>query len=72
VDIVTVSLFDLTGRLISQTETHGAAGLGINGRQSYEHALDISSLASGTYIYTVRTQKGGQSVYKRNKFAVVK
>lgn len=72
VDSLEIRLYDLDGHLIDRSDLEGSTTIGINGKQAYEHTLNISRLASGSYMYSVEATKGGQSGRILRKLAIVK
>lgn len=66
-DHILVSIFDFSGRFISQMEAAGN-----NGQQVYEFPWDASQLPSGVYFGNVVVKKTGQEETKTIKIAVVR
>ncbi|OGR82888.1 MAG: hypothetical protein A3J74_10480 [Elusimicrobia bacterium RIFCSPHIGHO2_02_FULL_57_9] len=71
VDSVEARIYDLNGRLMHRMDLNGPS-LGINGKQAYEGAWDISGMASGSYMYAVSAVRGSQAGRILKKLAIIK
>jgi len=71
-DKVEIRIYNIAAELVDSTELYGVPPV-INGKYSYEYNWDISDIASGVYIYTIRAKKSGYSDIKATgKAAIIK
>ena len=65
-DSVEIRLYDLSGRLLQEASLAGP-------QEAFTHALDVSKLGSGVYIYVVSARKPGEPVRRATgKVALIK
>lgn len=77
-DSVEVRVYDLTGRRVHSSSDFRSVGAfddgnGLGPQFTYEHAWDLSGIASGVYTFATLARKAGQpDVRKTGKVAVIK
>jgi len=69
-DEIVLRVYDDAGAKIYQAAVEDPVP--INGVPSFEHAWDISSIAAGTYRWTVTARRGDETIQSVRKLAIVK
>ncbi|MFH1784759.1 MAG: discoidin domain-containing protein [bacterium] len=67
VDTIEISIYDIAGDLVHSANLDGSS-ISIGGNSVYEYTWDVSNVASGIYVYRIRTEQ--TTVVK--KIAVIK
>jgi hypothetical protein len=71
-DKVTVRIYDISGDLVYQGRVDENQLL-VNGKPSYEHAMNSSKFKSGVYNGVVTAEKAGKDIIRKKfRFSVVK
>ena len=74
-DKVQLYIYDVSGSLIHETQINGLPQIiddGQGPQYAYEYMWNISTIASGVYIYSVKAEKSGKKLRKNGKCAVIK
>ncbi len=71
-DNVTTRIYDVAGDLVYEKRIDDKISL-VNGKPSYEHAMDPSLFKSGVYVGVVTAEKAGkETIRKKYRFSVMK
>jgi len=71
-DRVEINIFDIAGELVHSSEITDKPEV-VNNKYAYEYGWNVSSIASGVYIYLIRAKKSGEKEIKVvKKLAVIK
>ena len=70
-DEVEIRIYNTAAELVHAAQVSGIPPV-INGRYAYEYTWDVSSAASGVYIYHIRAVKGGEELTALKKLAVLR
>ena len=71
-DRVEINIYDIAGELALSSEITDKPAI-INDKYAYEYSWNVSSVASGVYIYLIRARKSGEKEIKViKKLAVIK
>ncbi|OGR88383.1 MAG: hypothetical protein A3A86_03535 [Elusimicrobia bacterium RIFCSPLOWO2_01_FULL_60_11] len=72
-DSIEIRIHDIARELVHASRMSGAEWRVVNGKYAYEYLWNVSGIASGVYIYTIRAKKtGSPDINVRKKLAVVK
>jgi hypothetical protein len=69
-DLVLIRIYNVAGQMVHQAELSGSPQL-IGSQYAYEYAWE-GGIPSGVYFYAVEARKGGDTLRKVGKFAVVR
>ncbi|MFH1957032.1 MAG: FlgD immunoglobulin-like domain containing protein [bacterium] len=72
-DKVQIKIYNIAGELVYTKELSGNEFTIVRGKYAYEHAWNISDIASGVYLYSVKALKEGEGdITEVKKLAVIK
>jgi hypothetical protein len=67
-----IGIYNIAGEFVHSTELYGMPVI-VNDKYAYEYTWDISDIASGVYIYTIRAKKQGyHDIKATGKCAIIK